>query len=86
MTRTDVSSLTQLGATAALPANPDVAVIERVPNSQTDTPYVVRFVAPEFTSLCPIVKRRTTGTGTDIPRYMAFFRWMYSAADPSYLD
>ena len=54
MTKTDVSSLTQLGATAALPANPDVAVIERVANSQGDTPYVVRFVAPEFTSLCPM--------------------------------
>ena len=54
MTKTDVSSLTQLGATTALPANPDVAVIERVANSQGDTPYVVRFVAPEFTSLCPM--------------------------------
>ena len=54
MTKTDVSGLTQLGSAVALPASPEAAVLERVPNSQGDSPYVVRFVAPEFTSLCPM--------------------------------
>ncbi len=53
MTKTDVSGLTQLGAETALPASPDAAVIERVPNPQAGTPYLVRFTCPEFTSLCP---------------------------------
>jgi 7-cyano-7-deazaguanine reductase len=54
MKKTDVSGLTQLGQATETPASPDVAVIERVANSQTGSPYVVRFVAPEFTSLCPM--------------------------------
>lgn len=54
MTKTDVSGLTQLGAETALPASPDAAVIERVPNPQAGTPYLVRFTCPEFTSLCPV--------------------------------
>jgi 7-cyano-7-deazaguanine reductase len=54
MTRTDVSRLTQLGSSTAVPANPDAAVLERVVNSQKGSPYVVRFTAPEFTSLCPM--------------------------------
>jgi 7-cyano-7-deazaguanine reductase len=54
MTKTDVSNLTQLGQATALPAHPDEAILERVPNSQGSTAYVVRFVAPEFTSLCPM--------------------------------
>jgi 7-cyano-7-deazaguanine reductase len=37
-----------------LPASPDEAVLERVVNPHANTPYVVRFAAPEFTSLCPI--------------------------------
>ena len=52
--KTDVSSLTQLGHASSLPASPDEAIIERVPNSQGASPYVVRFAAPEFTSLCPM--------------------------------
>ncbi|MGH6906848.1 MAG: preQ(1) synthase, partial [Aestuariivirga sp.] len=51
---TDVSGLTQLGHATALPASPDAAVLERVANSQTGSLYVVRFTAPEFTSLCPM--------------------------------
>jgi 7-cyano-7-deazaguanine reductase len=54
MTKTDISNLTQLGQATALPAHPDEAILERVPNSQGNTAYVVRFVAPEFTSLCPM--------------------------------
>ena len=54
MTKTEVSTLTQLGHKTALPSNPDEAILERVPNSHGKTAYVVRFVAPEFTSLCPM--------------------------------
>ncbi len=46
--------VTQLGSQAALPSNPDAAVLERVPNPHPDTPYAARFTAPEFTSLCPV--------------------------------
>lgn len=51
---TDVSSLTQLGAAAALPDSPEAAVLERVPNPHPGTLYLARFTAPEFTSLCPV--------------------------------
>lgn len=51
---TDTSGLTMLGQATKLPASPDEAVLERVPNPHPDTPYCVRFVAPEFTSLCPL--------------------------------
>jgi 7-cyano-7-deazaguanine reductase len=46
--------LTQLGEKAAISASPEQAVLERVANPHADTPYGVRFTAPEFTSLCPI--------------------------------
>jgi 7-cyano-7-deazaguanine reductase len=46
--------LTQLGRSVAQPASPDQAVLEAVPNPHTDAAYVVRFTAPEFTTLCPI--------------------------------
>ena len=48
------SGLTQLGGQSELPASPEVAVLERVPNPQAGTRCCVRFTAPEFTSLCPI--------------------------------
>ncbi len=47
-------NLTQLGGKTALPDSPDKAVLERVPNPQSGVDYLVRFTAPEFTSLCPI--------------------------------
>ncbi|MFD1696018.1 preQ(1) synthase [Roseibium aestuarii] len=47
-------NLTQLGASTALPQSPGEAILERVPNPQAGTGYLVRFTAPEFTSLCPI--------------------------------
>ena len=48
------SGLTQLGAQTTLPASPDQAVLERVPNPHPGTLYLSRFTAPEFTSLCPV--------------------------------
>jgi 7-cyano-7-deazaguanine reductase len=46
--------LTQLGQPVRQPQSPDEAQLERVPNPQRGMNYVVRFVAPEFTSLCPL--------------------------------
>lgn len=46
--------LTQLGQQSQTPASPDEAELERIPNPHPDTPYLVRFVQPEFTSLCPV--------------------------------
>ena len=47
-------NLTQLGGNAVTPASPEEAVIETVPNPHPETNYLVRFTAPEFTSLCPV--------------------------------
>jgi len=44
----------QLGRPAALPASPAAAVLDTVPNPHPDARYLVRFTAPEFTTLCPI--------------------------------
>ncbi len=44
----------QLGKPVRLPASPEAAQLDHVPNPHPDTSYVVRFVMPEFTALCPI--------------------------------
>jgi 7-cyano-7-deazaguanine reductase len=46
--------LRQLGHPTGLPASPDKAVLETVPNPQKRALYLVRFTAPEFTTLCPM--------------------------------
>jgi 7-cyano-7-deazaguanine reductase len=46
--------LTQLGRPTKLPASPDEAQLERVANPHADQDYLVRFTAPEFTTLCPV--------------------------------
>ena len=51
---TDTSGLHQLGQMTAAPTSPETAVLERVPNPQAGVTYLTRFVAPEFTSLCPV--------------------------------
>ncbi len=51
---TDLSHLTQLGHEVPTPQRPEDARLERVPNPQPGTTYLVRFTAPEFTSLCPM--------------------------------
>jgi 7-cyano-7-deazaguanine reductase len=43
-----------LGRQSALPASPEDAVLDYVPNPRPGTLYCVRFAAPEFTSLCPV--------------------------------
>jgi 7-cyano-7-deazaguanine reductase len=52
--RSSKSKELQLGRSVEWPHSPDEAQIDRVPNPQKDTNYVVRFTAPEFTSLCPV--------------------------------
>lgn len=44
----------ELGKKSVLPASPDQAVLDYVPNPRPGTLYLVRFTAPEFTSLCPV--------------------------------
>ncbi len=48
------AGLTQLGRPSSLPESPGKAVLERVPNPHPRSLYLVRFTAPEFTTLCPI--------------------------------
>ena len=43
-----------LGRPAPLPASPDEAQLDTVPNPHPGYVYLVRFTCPEFTSLCPV--------------------------------
>ncbi len=54
MPKTDVSGLSMLGSQTETAGNPEEAVLEKVPSGPAGTDYVVRFTAPEFTSLCPM--------------------------------
>jgi 7-cyano-7-deazaguanine reductase len=49
-----MKDLTQLGRSAPIPESPEKAVLETVRNPHPGERYLVRFAAPEFTSLCPI--------------------------------
>jgi 7-cyano-7-deazaguanine reductase len=48
------SSALQLGRAVQWPKSPGEARLDRVPNPQRGSLYLVRFTAPEFTSLCPV--------------------------------
>ncbi|MGB7183319.1 MAG: preQ(1) synthase [Burkholderiaceae bacterium] len=48
------AGLNQLGSPSISPTSPEAAQLERVPNPHPETLYLTRFVAPEFTSLCPV--------------------------------
>lgn len=54
MSESIYQGLKQLGGETVLPDDPAKAELERVENPQGDVEYNVRFVAPEFTSLCPM--------------------------------
>src|SRR5687767_10791235 len=43
-----------LGRQSPLPASPHEATLDYVPNPRPGALYLVRFAAPEFTSLCPV--------------------------------
>jgi len=45
---------TVLGQPAELPESPDQAQLDPVANPHPDENYLVRFTAPEFTSICPV--------------------------------
>ena len=48
------TGLTQLGGATELPASPEEARLEPVPNPHLGALYLIRFTCPEFTSLCPV--------------------------------
>lgn len=54
MARRLYRDLKLLGTHARLPASPEKAVLERVANPHPRETYLVRFTAPEFTTLCPV--------------------------------
>ncbi len=45
---------THLGKASALPASPEEAQLDYPENPRPGARYLVRFAAPEFTSLCPV--------------------------------
>jgi 7-cyano-7-deazaguanine reductase len=50
----DETHLTQLGHDVRGFASPEEAELERVANPHAEALYLVRFTAPEFTSICPV--------------------------------
>jgi len=58
----DPKDLSQLGRAAPIPPSPDAAMLERVPNPHPGALYLVRFTAPEFTSICPVTGQPDFGT------------------------
>src|SRR6056297_2810743 len=54
MESTPPQSPAMLGKTTALPQSPQEAELDYVPNPRQGELYLVRFAAPEFTSLCPV--------------------------------
>ncbi len=46
-----------LGKDTPLPTSPEEAVLDYVPNPRPGLTYLVRFVSPEFTSLCPVTNQ-----------------------------
>jgi 7-cyano-7-deazaguanine reductase len=54
MSNSPYAGLTQLGHEARPADRPEDAQLERVPAPAQSHDYVVRFTAPEFTSLCPM--------------------------------
>jgi len=48
------TSLHALGQPSVQPTSPEAAVLDYPPNPRPEQAYLVRFTAPEFTSLCPV--------------------------------
>lgn len=48
------NNLSMLGSESKIPLSPNDAILERVSNPQAGTKFNVRFICPEFTSLCPM--------------------------------
>ena len=54
MTKEIYKGRAELGQDSCLPQSPDEAKLDPVPNPHPDTLYLARFIAPEFTSICPV--------------------------------
>ena len=54
MNENTFEGLSQLGGSNEIPATPEAAKLEAVPNPEIGTDYLIRFTCPEFTSLCPV--------------------------------
>ncbi len=54
MTTKSPPQFAHLGQASAIPTEPDAKTLDRAPNPHTDTDFVTRFAAPEFTSICPM--------------------------------
>jgi 7-cyano-7-deazaguanine reductase len=54
MLNEETLGLSQLGRESTIPESPEKAALEMVPNPHPGDHYLVRFTAPEFTSLCPV--------------------------------
>lgn len=54
MKETMAKSPLQLGRPVPIPADPDTAVLDRVPNPHAGANYLARFTFPEFTAICPV--------------------------------
>ncbi len=50
----DTPTPLHLGQPSALPLSPEAATLDYVANPRAQALYLVRFAAPEFTSLCPV--------------------------------
>ena len=87
MTDQTYETLTQLGQPSEAPETPEAATLDCVPNPHTDKPYLIRFAAPEFTSVCPVtgqpdfahlvidyVPNKTIVESKSLKLYLASFR------------
>ena len=54
MSEPDTTTLSALGRESRIPDSPEDAVLDAVPNPHPGTSYLIRFICPEFTSLCPV--------------------------------
>ena len=43
-----------LGNKTILPTEPNITILDTIPNPHMDVNYVTRFTCPEFTSICPV--------------------------------
>ena len=54
MSENSAPKFAHLGRPSLIPDAPDARTLNRAPNPHSDTHLVVRFAAPEFTSICPV--------------------------------
>ena len=62
----DTPSPKFLGVSTGLPTSPDEAELDYVANPRAGQLYLVRFAAPEFTSLCPVTGQPDFAPGETI--------------------